>query len=410
MIYGQGLYGTNLYEDIAYSATWANSYSFTYEAGTTVIVTPTLSCDCPPGSWVEIWAGETALTMTQLTNGIANPLVFTSTTSGATNLYVKLIFCTISGATNPTVNSIIWLIEQSTSLYTIATQILADGLASANVAWNIDTELTKYLIPYGWVDVMSHREAIGLVAEAAGGVAYQDRYGIVRVEAGNYLQRETSLPSVATITKSKTYKSTSPVSTVKNRIQIQTFPYAEDASQTVWAMNGTTIINNGETKTFDVKYTDWDAVVDGVASITSSPAGATISTETHYSTGAHLVVTGSANGQSITALSITGKPLVVVGAQLVEKTDGGSIRRNGDKTLSIMDNKLIQSATLAEEIAEAIIASTAQEARDVVKEWRGDPTLELGDKVTVDGEDGVIVTQDFTYDGIFSARAQIRKV
>lgn len=409
-VYGEYLYGEREYTDTSYSASWSNAYTFTYVAGTTVVVLPVLAAVIPVGSSVRIYAGESIDSMVEIYDGIENGVVFTSTVSGATNLYIRLDLFTSSRAVNPIISELYFTVSQSTSLYTLATQILADGLEPANAEWNIDTELQKYLIPYSWMKPQSHRMAIGEVAEAAGGVAYQDRYGVVRVEAGNYLQRETGSPSLATIAQDRIIDMESPVSSVKNRIQIQTWPYTPDSSQTIWELHGEKTINNGQVLSFDITWRDIEAAIDCSSAITATPSGATITSETYYSYGAHIEVTGSADGQVINEITITGKPLIAIGGEIVTETDGDSIRRNGDKTLAIMDNKLIQSDALAEEIAEAIIATTANEFRDVVIDWRGDPTLELGDKVTVDGIPGVIVTQEFNFNGALKAKAQIRKV
>lgn len=408
--YGEYGYGEREYTDISYTASWTNAYTFTYVAGTTVVVLPALSGSIPVGTTVRIYAGESVATLAEIFNALETGVIYTSTTSGATNLYVRLVFFTSSRSISPLISELLLTVSQSTSLYTLATQILADCLEPANAAWNIDTELQKYLIPYSWMKTKSHRVAIGEVAEAAGGVAYQDRHGVVKVEAGNYLQRETGSPSLETIGEDRILGMSSPVSTVKNRIQIQTWPYAPGTSQTIWELSGTKPINLSEVLSFDVTWGDIDAAIDCSAAITSSPVGATVTTATYYSYGAHIEVTGSANGQSITALTITGKPLIVVGGEIITETDGESIRRNGDKTLAIMDNPLIQSDTLAEEIAEAILATTANEYRDISIDWRGDPTIELGDKVTVDGIPGVIVTQEFNFSGALKAKAQIRRV
>jgi hypothetical protein len=408
--YNEYGYSEREYTDTSYSASWTNTYTFTYVAGTTVVILPALTGTIPVGTTVKIYAGETILTLVEIPDAVETGIVYMSTVSGATNLYVRLVFNTSSRAINPIISSLGLTVKQSTSLYTLATQILADGLEPANADWEIDTELQKYLIPYSWLSQQSHRSAIGLVAEAAGGVAYQNRYGVVRVEAGNYLSRKTAEASLFTIGKNRIYDLSSPVSTVKNRIQIKTFPYVADASQTIWALSSSEDINNAQVLEFDITWHDFEAAIDCSAAITSVPAGATITEETYYSGGAHIEITGSVNGQKITVLTITGKPLIVVGSEIITETDGDSIRRNGDKALSIMENNLIQSNTLAEEVAEDILETTAEEFRDVKIDWRGDPTLELGDKGIADGIPGVIVTQEFNHDGILRAKAQIRKV
>lgn len=397
------------YEDTPYTATWGKAFSFSYIAGTTVVIAPTLTDAIPVGSSVRIYAGESMATLTEIFDGLDTGIVFTNSVSGTTNLYVRLVLFTSSRALNPIIASLNLVVKQSTSLWTLATQILSDALTDANVEWDVDLELQKYLIPYSWITQQTHREAIGQVAEAAGGVAYQDRYGIVRVEAGNFISQQELLTPLATINKDRILDLSSPISTVKNDIQIMTWPYVAGSNAQVWSLSSAKAINNGEVLSFDVKFNDFDAAINCSAAITSSPAGATITEETYYSDGAHIEVTGSFDEQSITALTVSGQPLTVVGSEVVIETDGSSIRRNGVKTLAILENKLIQSGTLAETIAEDIIATTANESRDISIDWRGDPTLELGDYVDVDGLTGIVVTQEFNFSGALTAKAQIRR-
>jgi hypothetical protein len=409
MLYSGGLYGDTLYESIAYQGQWDDSFSFTFLAGTTVSLTATIAGTIPVGSSVDIYAGETLATLQLIQSGVKTALLFISDISGATPLYVRLILNSSSRGTGPAITSLALLIEQSTSLYTIATQILSDGLTPSGTTWNVDTELQKYPIPYAWVSPVSHREAVGSVAEAAGGVVFQDRLGVIQVQAGNFIGRDPLAPNLFTILANRIYNASSPVSEVKNRIQIKTNPYVALAETTVWTLTGDTAIDNGESRTFDIRYTDYDAIINGHAVLSSAPAGATITAETHYSWGATVTILGSSNGQVLT-LVIHGEPLVIQGSQLIERTDGASIRRNGDKALTIDGNNMIQSEILAGIIADDIIAITANEARDIEMDWRGDPSIELGDKGSVLGFNAVTVTQGFEFNGVLRASAQLRKV
>jgi hypothetical protein len=398
-----------MYGSIAYSGQWDDSFSFTFLAGTTVSLTATIIGTIPVGASVDIYAGETVATMIKIESGVKTALLFLSAIGGATPLYVRLVLNASSRGDGPIITSLALLIEQSTSLYTIATQILADGLTPSGTDWDIDTELQKYPIPYAWVSPVAHRVAIGSVAEAAGGVVFQDRLGIIRVQAGNFIGRDPLAPNLFTILANRIYNASSPVSEVKNRIQIKTSPYVALAETTVWTLTGDTAIDNGESRTFDIRYTDYDAIIDGHAVLSSAPAGASITSETHYSWGCALTILGSSNAQVLT-LVIHGKPLVLQGSQLIERTDGASIRRNGDKALTIDANNMIQSEILAGIIADDIIEITANESRDIELEWRGDPSIELGDKGSVLGFNSVIVTQGFEFNGVLRATAQLRKV
>lgn len=403
--------GASLLNTSLYSSYWQSLYSFNYLAGTTVSITYIMSATIPEQCSVRVYAGETSDTLYFLPEGIETPVLFSSTVSGTDNLFVKVeMYSDVEGIT-PEITSLYILIHQETSLYTIAVQVLEDGLNPSNTEYIIDEELQKYLIPYGWLDTQPHRAALGQIAEAVGGVAFQDRYGKVLLQAGNFIARAVagSEEYADEIGDDKIVNETSPVSVIKNRIQVQTYPYAPGVETTVWELRDDKIINNGEVKAYEIKYTDVEAVIDGHAFLSSTPSGATITDEVHYSWGAVVEVTGSADGQEL-ALSILAKPLELQGAQLITRTDGESIRRNGDRSLTIKENKLIQSSSLAGFIAEAILETTAQEQRDIQIQWRGDPTLELGDKVLKGVFDAAIVSNDMAYDGTFSETTLMRKV
>jgi hypothetical protein len=407
-VFGDRVFGDGAFESQHYIAQWDKAYSFDLLAGITVSVLFTLVMTKPLSGCIEVSAGETLDTMVLVEPDVSTPVIFISLDSGATNLHVRIRMCTTEFGAVFKVHSLEILIHQETSLYTIATQILDDGLTPSRSTWLVDTELQKYLIPYGWVEKQSHRSALGKVAEAAGGVAFQDRYGVVLVQAGNYLARTSGGAPVAVI-GDRIYDESAPVTPVKNRIQVQTYPLVALAEETVWELIDDKTVNDGETKRYDITYTNYNAVINGHAELSSDPAGATITSETHYSWGAVVEVLGSEPAQELT-LTILAQPLSVVGSQIVERTDGESIRRNGDKSLVIKDNKMIQSSFLAGQIADSILPTTAQEKRDIDIDWRGDPTLEVGDKVSKGGVEAVIVSNRIRFNGALREQTLLRKV
>lgn len=409
MLLGEVLLGENLLESMLYEATWTNSYAFDYLAGTTVSLTATVSAVVGDCCMYKIYSGESLSSLVEVPSGVKTAVLFTSNTSGATNIYIRIALFSTHYGNSPIISQIGLLIEQESSLYTIATKILDDGLTPSSAAWLVDTELQKYLIPYAWFDSVKHRYALGKVSEAAGGVAYQDRNGVVRVDAGNYIARQLGNGSDFVVSENEIYEASSPTSEVANRIQIKTRPYIALTETTLWSLEGDNTINGGQSKSFDVYYTDYDAAIDQYASISSSPPGATVTSENHYSWGSSVTILGSADGQILT-LTIEGKPIVTRNARIIERSDGGSIRRNGDNTLTLDDNNMIQSVSVAETIAQAILDTTAQESRDIVLSWRGDPTIELGDKGTVTGYDAVLVENTFDFNGVLKCKSRFRRV
>jgi hypothetical protein len=408
MLLGETLLGEDLLESMLFEATFTNTYAFDYLAGTTVTLTTKVDADTCTACMYKVYAGQSLSALVEIPDGIKTAVLFTSNTSGSTNIYIRIVLMSTNYGTSPVFNSIGLLIEQQTSLYTIATKILDDGLTPISGTWSIDTELQKYLIPYAWFDTVKHRFALGKVAEATGGVAYQDRYGVVRLDAGNYLTRQ-STANLYYIGEDEIYDASSPVSVIANRVQVKTKPYVALSEMTLWTLQGDATINNGESKTYLAYYTDHPAAIDQYAELVSDPVGASIASETHYAWGSSITILGSADGQVLT-LTVEGKPIELRGARLVERSDGSSIRRNGDKTLTLDDNNMIQSGEVAGIIADAILDTTAQKARDILTTWRGDPSIELGDKGEVTGYEVVLVENRFTFDGMLECKSRFRRV
>ena len=390
-----------------YIGIWQDALPFTYEAGATVYITASMVASIPMGTKVLLYCSEDSITWTQINLNQVTYVTFTSSFSGSSLLYVKLELYSYNSLASPIITSLNIFIHQETSLYTIAIQVLSDGLTSRNVSWNVDTELQKYKIPYAWLKTMTHRKALAQISEAAGGVAYQDRNGIIRIEAGNYIERKEGGVSVDTINEDRIFEMSSPVAAAANKVQITTLPYVAQSNQVIWTLSGTNTLVAGEQKTYNVNYSDWEAVIDATASLTGT--GASIIASVYRFGGADITISASVN-VTIT-LNISGKPLKIVGSQVVTETDGDSIRRYGIKILSINENNLIQSTEISEAIAEDIINITKNPNRNIEILWRGDPTDELGDIVKVIDNNAVIVSQEFELSGNgFNTKTKLRRL
>jgi hypothetical protein len=117
--------------------------------------------------------------------------------------------------------------------------------------------------------------------------------------------------------------------------------------------------------------------------------------------------------------SITAYPLEVRSQQVVTKEDEVSIAENGLKSYDFPDNPLVQSTSVAQVIADNLLAVYSPARRDVELDWRGNPALELGDVVCVpeyqrDGIDArghyVVVQQEFEWDGGLRAKLTGRRI
>jgi len=384
---------------------WFNTYSFDYIKGTNVNLTITPVMTVPANTRVVFYAGESLATLTEINPNTKTAVIFTDTATGLATLYIRIELYSVDGVTFPVVSSLGLKVEQAISLFTIATAVLTDGLAKSRTDYHVDGRLQEIGIPFSWFSPASHRDALTVIAEACGGSVYQDKTGLVVVQSA---LGDSNGAIEEVIGQDRIIDTSTPVSEIINKVEIQTKPYFEEASELVWELNQSEIIFTDEEITYDISFSGYDAVIDPVATILSFPAGATILSQELFPWGGKITVKGSADMQEIN-IQVNGKPLVVRGAQVVSVSDDDSIRRNGERILKIENNQLIQDRFNAERVAEGIIALTSKERRDVEANWRGDPTLELGDVIELDGQRGILVEQQITHNGALASTIKIRR-
>jgi hypothetical protein len=406
ILYGEILYGEDLYSGPGASASWTKAETLSdYVRGATVLVTVTPTWTVPTGTTVTILAGQTIEELEEVTPFVETP-VFFEQDSGPVNIQLRLLFHSNLYGESAIVDTLTIDVRQQTSLYTVADQVLNDALQLTGTPYMIDPWLQNVLLDYGWINPVKHRFAIARVAEASGGVVYADRNGVVRLESALFQNGNTI---VDTINKNRLFDVQNVSSDVSNIIRITTKPYVELPIETVWTLSGDNLINSGQRRSFQVFFSDYDAVLEPAAVLSSSPAGATIESELWYTWGGTIVVEGSSNGQELT-LSVEGKPLVVRGSRVVEAVDTQSIFRNGEHVLAIETNTLIQDATIAQVISNTLLSKRKDERRDIEINWRGDPTIELTDRVSVVGLNYEVQEQEITFNGALQAKARLTKV
>ena len=393
------------FEGFLYSSKWTAQYSFDFEAGATVFITPTWIASIPGGTFARLYFGQSVDDYKEVSIGEKSYILFENDISGTTTLYVKIELDSTIYGTSPTITELVFLIEQTTTLYTITKQILVDGLTGTNTAYYVDPELQLYPIQYAWLPNMSHRKALSNCAEAAGGVSYQDRNGTIRLESGTWLDRKANRAPSFIIGQDRILEMSSPVNDVRNSVQITTKPYLKQAEQTVWELNGNKTLLAGEQKTYVASF-DFDAVSECHSVLTGS--GASIINEVYYFNRA--IITISTTHNVTIGLSILGKPLIISGSRVITETDGESIRKYGSKQLVISDNNLIQTPEIAELIAESAVSILSKQLRDIDITWRGDPSIELGDVGTIDGIKTAIVSQTIEFSGALNETAKLRRL
>lgn len=299
-------------------------------------------------------------------------------------------------------------VQQNVSLYALAEQVLRDaGLHPWEYV--IDPALQQIVVPWAWLQPMSHREALRIIAEAALAVVYADRDGVVRIEAMGSVPAEPVLE----ITPDDYFpplQTPSRQDQVANEIVVTTQPLRPaDDPQQVYRSTTPITVPAGQTVTVTAKYNQ-PPVIEAAASLVSPPVGVSITGATYYAWGAEVTIQNAGASSADVTLVITGKPLSVQGGEQVVARDPVSITENGVLRYQYPDNPLVQTLQQATAIAQALLASAKDPRRDIEVEWRGNPALELGDRVTVVGQDVYVIRQELTWAGALSARLTGRKV
>jgi len=299
-------------------------------------------------------------------------------------------------------------VQQNVSLHALVEQVLRDAGLRPGEYW-IDPALQSIVIPWAYLAPTSHREALRTIAEAGLAVVYADRDGVVRIES----MSGTPAAPVAEITEDDYFP---PLSTpsrqekVANEIVVTTQPLQPaSVPEEVYRSTEPISVPAGQTITVTVFYTK-QPVIEAVAALDNPPPGVSIVGATYYAWGADVHIQNTGGSAANVTMVITGKPLTVQGSERVVARDQASITENGVLRYEFPANPLVQTLAQAQAIANALLASAKDPRRDIEVEWRGNPALELGDTVTVVGQDVQIIRQEITWSGAMSARLTGRKV
>jgi len=289
------------------------------------------------------------------------------------------------------------------TLYSIIENAFIDfGLSSTK--YFIDPALNSILIPYAYIEKTTHRETVRIASEAGLASVFSDRYGVLRVEGPDYL-RANKTTSERTITASEYYSRSNPsrFAQVKNIINVNSLPYAPADAATPVYQNTEVVVPAGATNQFTVFYTE-SPVVDPSASLLDPPSGVSITASEYYSWGAKITITNTTAADVTVELDIDAQVLSVSGGTQVSSTDSASISEFGDIEYDFPDNALVQTRAQAQSIADKILSAYSNARRDLTQEWRGDPALELGDRITTDTSRTAtdffwLIRQTITWDG-----------
>ncbi|MBC7340883.1 MAG: hypothetical protein H5U02_00255 [Clostridia bacterium] len=299
-------------------------------------------------------------------------------------------------------------VQVNKTLYDLAVAVLQDAGLKPEEYW-VDTELQQYTVPYAYFEPQSHREALRKIAEACLGQVYADRNGVIRVEGPSYLTASpvtrqyfiqgSAFPANIDVIDAygigldDFFRKDNPVkwSEIANYIEVETQPLRPvTTAQEVYRSNEPATIPAGGQKSLTVYYNEVPCI-EASASLEGA-TNTTISSVTYYAWGADLTLSNSGASDESVIVVINAKPLKVLNKEKAIAQDSASITDNGLIKYTFPGNPLVQTLSMAQTIADKLLASFKNPRRDVEVEWRGNPALLLGDVICVpdyqrDGED-----------------------
>lgn len=267
-------------------------------------------------------------------------------------------------------------------------ELVFNDAGIANDEFLIDPTLggADYVVPYGWFDNVSHRKALELLATGCAASVYQDKTGILRVEASDFLAGG-GIPQSTFSRDDYKNKDNQPIyENVVNQIRVTTQPLVQNTGQTVYQTTDSEQeeIDASTTEEYTIFYSV-TPVTNASISINPSVSGVSIDSSEKYSWGAVVTVTNSNAFAETFKFEVTGTVYEVQGKQTVTRSDQTSIAQNGVGSFTFPVNQFLQSKKLASSIADSLLASFKDPQRDLTISFEpgGDPSLELSDSISV---------------------------
>ncbi len=279
----------------------------------------------------------------------------------------------------------------------------------ANTQYNIDTTLDGgiYVVPFGWFNNISHRDALQILAESSSAAVFQDRSGLIQVQAVDYFE-VNNLESILTYDRSDYMdKSNQPIyENIVNKISVTTQPIEKTTSVTVYQ----TLSSDKETapansvEDYTITYRN-KPVSDGVPTVDPVVSGVTVTDSSLAAWGGTVEVTNTNSSATDFQIKIVGSTYAVAGQKTITALDQDSINDNGVFFLEFKENDFLQDANLAGKIANSLLSSFKDPERDLTVTFSpgGNPALENDDRISVidlyTTKEYNIISQQINYDG-----------
>jgi hypothetical protein len=288
---------------------------------------------------------------------------------------------------------------QNKTLAELAEMVLQDAGVSFG-EYDIDIALGGITVPYAWFEPASHRESLRRIAEAGMATAYADRENIIRIEpfAGG-----GAIPELE-IGADQYFRADNPAryGEVANEVIVETQPLRPaDTASEVYRSNEAVNVPAGQSVTMTVYYNE-RPVIDAAASLEGA-TNTVIQGATYYGWGAEIVLDNPGLAAENVIVVIDGKPLKVINQERAVARDEDSVLDLGVLRYELA-NPLVQTRQVAQQLANLILTTVSNPRRDIELEWRGNPALELGDRIASKGGEFVVIRDELDWAGALRAR------
>ena len=288
------------------------------------------------------------------------------------------------------------------------TTVFSDaGLAITEYEIDDTLDGSAYIVPYGWFENVSHREALETLATACSAAVFVDREGCIQVKSVDYFE-VNNLESVLTYDRSEYMnKSNQPIyENIVNKIAVTTSPIEKTTSQTVYQTLSTDkeTIDGSSTTEYEITFKD-KPVSDGVATVDPVVSDVTVTDYTLYAWGGTVEITNTNSSSQDFQIKVVGSTYDVGGQKTITVEDADSIQDNGTFFLDYEGNDFLQNSNLAGKIGNSLLKSFKDPQRDLTVTFSpgGNPALENDDRISITDlystKEYNLVSQRINYDG-----------
>lgn len=274
------------------------------------------------------------------------------------------------------------------TLYNLALEVLTDA---AITEYNIDNSLQSINV-IKYVPIITHREVLQLIASAGESVIYADREGVLQIKP------LSTVAETYDIDFENSYRAPEvKLDKVINEIDVEVSSYsAEGTTETIYDdsldINGTVEI--------------WAEYSDPSINAVANVSGGTLNSVEYYTNAALLNITAAGTVN----INITGNKLNISKTPVIIR-DNDAPANEEVLTLKV-SNSLISNAILANSVGNYVLQEVKKRNMYNVN-WRQDPSLEIGDIVTVEDEFGVnanarVLKNNFKFSGSLKGNTELK--